>query len=325
MAVFRVEMYLRAKENTIDNQGHKLVTHSKQSNGFTLLELLVVISVISLLMGILLPALGKIKRQAKTLMGMSNQRQIVFSVNSFAMDNDDTYPESTATMTEFGNNIWHWQEPTMMTSCYRRPLLEHRSMSAYLHSYIEDASTLFSPTAPKKCEYLQAAWDAGDDWDNPDTSFPTDSLCGTYCFYWNYIGFLGVNERPFTGPRNSAGGRGESKLLVSDYFGFDHWRNKKLYGSIGAYGSSEKFNGVSITPGTEASSAFWSRLASDENINLSTLNIKLHAGYTDGHVECYSPAEVVPMKVSFTTDGSVPYPDSFSTNPGIFYLPGSGL
>ncbi len=272
-----------------------------------------------------MPALGKVKCRAKTLVGMSNQRQIVLAVNSFAMDNDGGYPESTATMTEFGNNIWHWQEPTMMTACYRRPSLEHRSISAYLHSYIEDASIMFSPSAPRKYEYFQAAWDAGDDWDNPDTSYPTDSLCGTYCFYWNYIGFLGVNERPFTGPRNSDGGRGESKLLISDYFGFGHWRNKKTYGSIEAYGSSEKFDGAGVTPGTEASSAFWSRRASGGSIDLNILSIKLHAGYTDGHVERYSPAAVTPMKVSFTPDGSTPYPGSYSTNPGIFYLPKTGM
>jgi type II secretory pathway pseudopilin PulG len=289
-----------------------------------LLELLVVISVISLLIAVLLPALGKVKRQAKSLIGMSNQRQIVLAVNSYTFDNDDRYPESTATLTET-SGVWHWQEPTMMTACNRRPSVEHRSMSGYLHSYIENAGVMFSPSSPKKYKYSQAAWDAGDDWDNPDTSYPTDPLYGTYCFYWNYTGFLGVNQRPFAGPRKSAGSRYESKLLVSDYFGFGHWRNKEAYGSIEAFGSSERFNRSSVTPGTEASSAFWSRLEPTGSVNLDTLNIKLHAGYTDGHVESYSSADVVPMKVSFSTDGCVPYPDSFSTNPGIFYLPRKGL
>jgi len=213
----------------------------------------------------------------------------------------------------------------MMTACYPRPSLVHRSISAYLHSYIGDASVMFSPTAPKKYKYLQQAWDAGDDWDNPESAYPTDPVVGTYCFYWNYIGFLVDEGRPFRGPRNSAAGRGESKLLVGDYFGFGHWRNRDVYGSREAYGSSEKFNGAGITPGTEASSAFWSRLESDGNISLETLKVKLHAGYVDGHVGCYSPSEAVPMKVSFSPDGSVPYPSWYSTNPGIFYLPRNGL
>jgi len=257
-------------------------------------------------------------------MGVSNQRQIVFSVTSYASDNDERYPKSVATMTEFGNNTWHWQEPTMMTACYRRPCLKHRSMSEFLNSYIECTDIMFSPTAPEKYKYLQESWEAGDNWDNPETSYPTDSVCGTYCFYWDYIGFLGTNQRPFTGPRKSGGSRSESKLLVSDYFGFGHWRNEIAYGTSEAFGSSVKFNGSSITPGTKASSAFWSLTEAGGNTNLNKPNIKLHGGYVDGHVGSYFTADVIPMEVSFTTDGSVPYPGSYSTNPGIFYLPANG-
>ena len=138
-----VEIYLAAKEEFINSRRHKLVVKSGRGKGFTLIELLVVISVISVLMGILLPALGKARRQAKTLVGISNQRQIVLGVNCFAVDNDGKYPESMATITEFASKNWHWQEPTMMTACYPRPSLKHRSISAYLRSYIEDATDTF--------------------------------------------------------------------------------------------------------------------------------------------------------------------------------------
>ena len=87
---------VRPREKSIEHQGHKLARTPIRRRGFTLIELLVVISIISLLMGILLPALGKVRRQAKTLMGMSNQRQIVLALNSFEVDNDDRYPESVA-------------------------------------------------------------------------------------------------------------------------------------------------------------------------------------------------------------------------------------
>ena len=207
----------------------------------------------------------------------------------------------------------------MMTACKAPPLQIHRAMSSYLSSYIQDASILFCPNAPRKYEYLQKAWGAGDNWDNPETPFPFDPVFGTYCFYWNYIGFLGYQEGPFRGPRNSFGGKGQSKLLVSDYFGYNHWR------SPNAYGSCEKFEGASVTFGTEVSSAYWSRFDSDGNIRLDILNIKLHAGYTDGHVETYSASEVVPMEVSITSDGSVPYPPGVGLGPGLFYLPRNGL
>ncbi len=243
---------------------------------------------------------------------MNNQRQIVSAINLFALDNDGGYPESVATIT-YGDN-WHWQDPRMMTACKPRHGQIHRSISKYLHSYIEDAGIMFCPNAPREYEYLQQSWDAGDDWDNPDSSFPYDPVWGTYCFYWNYIGYLGAGKAPFRGPRSSAGGREQSKLLVSDYFGYDHHRSTK------AYGSCEKFKRATITMGTEVSSAYWSR-KSNGDIGPDALGIKLHAGYTDGHVESFTPSETIPMRVSITSDGSVPYPSGIGLGPGIFYLP----
>lgn len=295
-------------------------------SGFTLIELLTVISIISLLMLILLPALGKAKQQVRILLGMNNQKQIVTGVTLFSMDNNGNYPESIATV-GFGTKKWEWEEPTMMTSCRPRYFQKRRSMSAHLRSYIEKASTFFAPTAPQKYEYMQDAWEAGDDWSNPDTPPPPklDSVYGTYCFYWNYVGFRGYGKRPFIGPKSTAGRSHESTLLVSDYFGFGHWRNEYTYGSgkTGAFGSCKKIKGADITSGTAVSSAFWSYLISGEETDLDSIKIKLNAGYTDGHVESYSPSQVQPMRVSNVPDGSGTYTGYGSA--GIFFLPQTGL
>jgi prepilin-type N-terminal cleavage/methylation domain-containing protein len=303
-------------EKPIKFKSHNCGKKGCESWGFTLVELLVVISIISVLAGILIPVLATARRQAHMALCIVNQGHIVKALSLYSVDNDARYPESVATIT-FGSN-WHWQEPTMMIACKRRPLHTNRSMSAYLHGYIEDASIMFCPSAPAKYVYLQKAWDAGDDWDNPETSFPSDPFLGTYCFYYNYVGFLGVREAPFRGPRNALGEPGQSRLLVSDYFGYDHHR------SPDSYGSCEPFTGAGLTPGTEVSSAYWSRSRS-EHVNLNTIDVKLHAGYTDGHVESYKSSEVVPMKVSITPDGSVPYPGGVGLGPGDFYLPSNGL
>ncbi len=297
------------------NAGRHRVKKKMRNRGFTLVEFLVVMSVISLLAGILLPALSKARHQARKLLGVSNQRQIVRAVSLFAEDNDQQYPESIATLGDELLN-WNWQEPMMLTGYRARSPRMYRSMSAYLGNYIEDAGTMFCPNAPRRYKYLQQAWNAGDDWDNPQTQPVKDSLSGTYCFYWNYTGHLEDRDYLFKGPRNSTGGIWQSTLLVSDYFGYDHFRNPN------SYGSCERFPGASITEGTLLSSAYWSDKSS---AGPGAPEIKLNAGYTDGHVENYSASDTIAMRVIKVPQTSEPYPYGDGIGPGIFYLPRSAL
>ena len=80
------------------------------SRGFTLLELLVVISIIVLLIALLLPALTVAKDNAKTVMCRSNLYQMVMAYTMYATDEEGFYPMITPTFQHsWPPNVTTWQ------------------------------------------------------------------------------------------------------------------------------------------------------------------------------------------------------------------------
>lgn len=67
-------------------------THPQRKDGFTLVELLVVIGIIALLVGILLPALNKAREAARQTQCLSNVRQIATYAIMYATDNHGIMP-----------------------------------------------------------------------------------------------------------------------------------------------------------------------------------------------------------------------------------------
>ena len=290
---------------------HRLRGATCLRGAFTLVELLVVIAVISLLLAILLPAVGRARDQARAIAGMNNQRQIVHAISLFAMDNDDNYPESVATIG--GEPHWNWHEPTKLIGYRARSPRLHRSLSGYLRAYLPDGRTVYCPSAPRRYRYLEEAWAAGDSWDNPDTSPVIDPLTGTYCLYWNYVGYVGPG-RFFEGPRGPAGGAGRNTPAVSCYFGYSQ------YLSRGAYASCQKFRTAGITEGSDLSAAYWSGPTGSRP---PLPDVKLYAGYTDGRVESYSSRETAIMRVIRYPATGEPYPPWLG--PGEFLVPRGAL
>ncbi len=70
---------------------HKTFNKSR-SRGFTLVELLVVISIIALLIGLLLPAVGRARRSALQARCLTNIRGIHQGLVAWAQTNDEGYP-----------------------------------------------------------------------------------------------------------------------------------------------------------------------------------------------------------------------------------------
>ena len=83
-------------------KGFALCAMHSRSLGFTLVELLVVMAIISLLAGMLLPVLQNARKEAHKMTCSSNHRQIYFFNNAYAEDyegyNPDNYPPSSGGM-----------------------------------------------------------------------------------------------------------------------------------------------------------------------------------------------------------------------------------
>lgn len=70
---------------------------SRPSQGFTLVELLVVIAVIGILSALLLPVLAKAKERGRSTVCLSNLRQLVMALQLYAGEHEDQAPPRSST------------------------------------------------------------------------------------------------------------------------------------------------------------------------------------------------------------------------------------
>ena len=73
-----------------------------KKKGFTLIELLVVIAIIAMLLAILMPALGRVKKMAQRLVCGTNLKGLGNALNVYAFDYRDEFPIAGGK----GNNTW---------------------------------------------------------------------------------------------------------------------------------------------------------------------------------------------------------------------------
>jgi len=88
--------------------------------GFTLVELLVVVALLAVLMSLLLPALGRVREQAKGVKCLSNLRQLGVAAMAYANDNERHLPYQNP----LDHSVYDYMNPTA-------PVNFARSLSRY--------------------------------------------------------------------------------------------------------------------------------------------------------------------------------------------------
>src|SRR5689334_12091709 len=73
--------------------GSRQSRFNRNQHGFTLVELLVVIGIIAVLIGILIPVLGRARESSRATVCRSNLREVYHAIVMYANENRDLFPD----------------------------------------------------------------------------------------------------------------------------------------------------------------------------------------------------------------------------------------
>ncbi len=267
----------------------------KLPKGFTLIELLVVIAIIAMLLAIIVPALRAVKERVKLIMCGNNQRQVVYGLSTYGVDNIKL-PPSTSNQGRPGR----YHRPTelnwYMNDVGYPTTPDYDFVGKFLSGYLAEVEVFNCALSPISGESVWPPKTSG----LPSEGFYSDfylngyytPLHSTYMLLWNYQGYnhresvaVDMTLGHFEGPRELASA---SKLAIQDSFFYLTSNTNLLWPSPqNSWYLSHPFKG--------SSKAMPYCTLADANKSVFP-DAWLNAGYLDGHVERFRSTEAVHVK-----------------------------